>query len=197
MDPSGKVLSHSAAVRPALVTDLCSSSSIIPHILGPLDPPPDQIMPPTRTRLRNVAKTADGPDAATLQPASPRGGTARESLPGPAPPSEDPMVRACEFLPTLSCKNLVSLLLSVVPGRSRRSARTNVVNGGSLRSRGRKPFSTAAEEDFIVDGMGVWAAHGLLLNADTLRLLLKDYITGMNAARYHLAQSYFGADATP
>lgn len=107
------------------------------------------------------------------------------------------MVRACEFLLTLSCKNLVSLLLSVVPGRSRRSARTNVVNGGSLRSRGRKPFSTAAEEDFIVDGMGVWAAHGLLLNADTLRLLLKDYITGMNAARYHLAQSYFGADATP
>lgn len=48
-----------------------------------------------------------------------------------------------------------------------------------------------------MDGMGVWAAHGLLLNADTLRLLLKDYIKGMNAARYQLAQSYFGADATP
>ncbi|KAK1862166.1 hypothetical protein I4F81_004741 [Pyropia yezoensis] len=45
--------------------------------------------------------------------------------------------------------------------------------------------------------MGVWAAQGLLLTADTLRLLLKDYITGMDAARIEKAKSYFGPDASP
>ncbi|KAK1862150.1 hypothetical protein I4F81_004726 [Pyropia yezoensis] len=38
---------------------------------------------------------------------------------------------------------------------------------------------------------------GLLLTADTLRLLLKDYITGMDAARIEKAKSYFGPDASP
>lgn len=139
IDPSGTILSHSAAIRAALVTDLCLSPSIVPHILRPPDSRPDQIMAPSRTGPRNVAKTADGPHAATQQPASSRRETVHASLPGPAPPSADPMVRACELLTTLSGKNLVSLLLSVVPGRSRWSARTIVLNGGSLRPRGQIP----------------------------------------------------------
>lgn len=51
-----------------------------------------------------------------------------------------------------------------------------VKNAGMLRTRGRQPFFTAVEEDAIVDAMDIWAAQGLLLTADALRLSLKDYI---------------------
>eukprot|EP00170_Pyropia_yezoensis_P002067 contig_8792_g2071 len=87
--------------------------------------------------------------------------------------------------------------MSLVPGLSRKSARTIVVSGGALRTRGRPPFFTSVEEDAIVDAMGVWVAQGLQLTADTLRLLLKDYITGADAARVENAKSYFGPDASP
>lgn len=197
IDPSDDDLSHSAAVRATLVAHQCLRPLILPHILRPPDPPIDPIMPLTRAEASNVARSTDGPDAATQPAASSRGGTARASVPGPSAPCADPVVRACELFSTLSGKNLVSQLMSRVAGLSRRSARTIVINGGTLRTRGRPPFFTAEEEDAIVDAMGVWAAQGLLLTADTLRLLLKDYIKGMDAARVEQAKSYFGPDASP
>lgn len=87
-----------------------------------------------------------------------------------------PVVRVCELFPSLSDKILVSQLMFGVPRLSWRSARATVVTGGILCPRRRPLFFTAAEEDAILDAMNVCAAKGLLLTAETVRLLLRDHI---------------------
>jgi len=59
------------------------------------------------------------------------------------------------------------------------------------------PFSASTEKALMVNAMGIWVAQGLMLLADTLRVLLKDYIKDTGPDRFQAAQYCFGSDACP
>lgn len=105
-DPTANDLSDSAAVGAALVTQRCLRPPLLPYILPPPEQFLDLIMPPTCSEPGNVAAIANGPVAVTRQAGSCVGGAARGARPERAPPSADPLLRACELFPTLTGKTL-------------------------------------------------------------------------------------------
>lgn len=103
------------AIRAAPVTHLCLSLPVLRHILRHPDPFLDLPMPLSPAEPANVSVSTDGPVAATQQATSSRGGAARSLAPEPASSFAEPLLRACELLPTLADKDLVSHPISVVP----------------------------------------------------------------------------------